>query len=77
VAIACIQLLSEYPDTSFAKEARAMLRTIDRKELAGLPEVSEFLDSLPAAESPGVPSESVPDGPPVKSVSDPRVIEQG
>ena len=77
VAIACIQLLSEYPDTSFAKEARALLRTIDRKELAGLPEVSEFLDSLPAAESPGAPSESVPDGPPVKSVSDPRVIEQG
>lgn len=77
VAIACIQLLSEYPDTPFAKDARALLKTIDRQELVGLPEVTEFLDSLPAAESPRSPSESEPGGPPVKSVSDPRVIEQG
>jgi outer membrane protein assembly factor BamD (BamD/ComL family) len=52
VAIACIQLVSEYPDTSFAKDARAILRTIDRKEMQGLPEVPEFLDSLPPAEPP-------------------------
>jgi len=74
VAIACIQLLSEYPDTPFAKDARVLLRTIDRKELAGLPEVSEFVESLPAAES---PSEAEPGGPPAKSVSEPRVLDPG
>jgi len=69
VAIACIQLINEYPDTSYAKDARGILKSIDRRELQGLPEVSEFVQSMPAAEPP--PSES-PDRSqgPVKSVSD-------
>ena len=56
VAIACIQLINEYPDTSYAKDARAILKTIDRRELQGLPEVPEFVESMPASEPP--PSES-------------------
>ncbi len=76
VAIACIQLLSEYPDTNYAKDARALLKTIDKKELAGLPEVPEFIDSMPAAEPQGSPG-SDSGGSPVKSVSNGRVLEQG
>ena len=69
VAIACIQLINEYPDTSFAKDARAILKGIDRSELNGLPDVNEFVSSLPAAE----PKPQEPSGRtngPVKSVSD-------
>jgi len=67
VAIACIQVINEYPDTSYAKDARAILKTIDRKELHGLPEVAEFVESLPADEP---PSESAGNRQgPVKSVS--------
>jgi len=71
VAIACIQLLSEYPDTPYAKEARALLRTIDPKELQGLPEVPEFLESLPPDSSPAPAAGRAP----VKSVGNPRVID--
>ncbi len=76
VAIACIQLLSDYPDTSYAKEARILLRGIDKKELAGLPEVPEFLESLPPAEPTEFPGDRER-GSPVKSVSAPRAIEDG
>ena len=70
VAIACIQVINEFPDTSYAKDARAILKSIDRRELQGLPEVPEFVESLPATESP--PSEQSPrnEQGPVKSVSD-------
>jgi outer membrane protein assembly factor BamD (BamD/ComL family) len=77
IAIACIQLISEYPDTSYAKDARALLRTIDRKELADLPEITEYLNSMPPAERPGSPAQPERGGAPVKSVSDPRVVEEG
>ena len=69
VAIACIQLINEYPDTSFAKDARAILKQIDRSELKGLPDVSEFVSSLPATE-PQPPASSDSGQGPVKSVSD-------
>ena len=69
VAIACIQLINEYPDTSFAKDARAVLKNIDRSELNGLPDVNEFVSSLPAAE-PKPPEPSGSGNGPVKSVSD-------
>ena len=75
VAIACIQVVSEYPDTSFAKDARAILRTIDRKEMQGLPEVPEFLESLPPAEPPR--PQAADEGSPVKSVSSPRSLDEG
>ncbi len=75
VAIACIQVVSEYPDTSFAKDARAILRTIDRKEMQGLPEVPEFLESLPPAEPPR--PKAADEGSPVKSVSSPRSLDEG
>ena len=69
IAIACSQLINEYPDTSYAKDARAILKTIDRRELKGLPEVVEFVESMPASEPP--PSESPGNSQgPVKSVSD-------
>jgi hypothetical protein len=66
--------VSEYPDTSFAKDARAILRTIDRKEMQGLPEVAEFLESLPPAEPPR-PKAAEEEGSPVKSVSSPRTLD--
>jgi outer membrane protein assembly factor BamD (BamD/ComL family) len=69
VAIACIQLINEYPDTSFARDARAILKSIDRSELNGLPDVKEFVSSLPAAE-PKPPEPSGQGNGPVKSVSD-------
>ncbi len=72
VAIACIQLLSEYPDTHFADDARATLKTIDRSELRGLPEVADFLNSMPQSEPNGSSGTPQDDGPPVKSVSHPR-----
>lgn len=77
IAIACIQLVSDYPDTQFASKARDILRTIDRKQLADLPEVPEFMDSLPPAEPPGTSDEPDRRGPPVKSVSNPRVMDDG
>jgi outer membrane protein assembly factor BamD (BamD/ComL family) len=75
VAIACIQVVSEYPDTSFAKDARAILRTIDRKEMQGLPEVSEFLESMPPTEPPR--PQAADEGSPVKSVSNSRSLDEG
>jgi outer membrane protein assembly factor BamD (BamD/ComL family) len=69
VAIACIQLINEYPDTSYAKDARAILKSIDRQELRGLPEVPEFVESMPAIEPPSSESPGGGQGP-VKSVSD-------
>lgn len=77
VAIACMNLITEYPDTRFAAEARQILRGIDPKDLDGLPEVASFIQSLPAA-PPGSLPESA-DSSPVKSVSDSRAEspEQG
>ncbi len=69
VAIACIQLINEYPDTSFARDARAILKSIDPSELIGLPDVKEFVNSLPATE-PEPPDQSGSGNGPVKSVSD-------
>jgi outer membrane protein assembly factor BamD (BamD/ComL family) len=70
VAVACMGLISEFPDTRFATEARNILRGLDREALAGLPEIDEFLASIPQDE----PAESSPptdgNGLPVKSVSD-------
>ena len=77
VAIACIQLLEAYPDTGFAKDARATLRTIDRKELKGLPEVPEYLETMPPAEPPSNPRAPDSDDSPVKSVSAPGNTKEG
>ena len=68
VAIACIQVINEYPDTSYAKDAQDTLTAIDRRELQGLPEVAEFVESLPANEPPPSESSGSKQGP-VKSVS--------
>lgn len=70
IAIACVRLISEYPDTGYAREARKLLSEIDRSELAGLPELPELLQELPGPEAPDSAQPS--DGrPPVKAVSDP------
>lgn len=68
IAIACMRLLAEYPDTEFAAEARRILLSIDRSELAGLPEVDEFLRNMPATPNPGNNDQR----PPLKTVSDSR-----
>lgn len=69
IAIACMNLLTEYPDTPYAAQAREILTSIDRSELQGLPEIAEFLQNLPAAE----PPRTIEQQPPIKSVRDSRV----
>lgn len=72
IAIACVRLISEYPDTGYAREARNLLNTIDRSELTDLPELPELLEQLP--QSPGAEPEAPGrQGPPVKAVSSPDV----
>lgn len=73
IAIACMTVMREFPDTKFAGDARRILQTIDRTELRGLPEVDDFLNSLPASE-PETEKPAEPVSPPrrVKSVSDSR-----
>ena len=70
IAITCVRLISEYPDTGYAREARRLLSEIDRSELAGLPEIPELLEEVPAS---GSPEQNTParGGPPVKAVSEP------
>jgi len=72
VAVACMGLISEFPDTSFADEARRILRSIDRTKLKGLPEVDEFLANLPQSSPASPPTAPGPSDGPVKSVSDPQ-----
>ena len=51
VAIACMSLISEFPDTKFAADAKRILSSIDRSELQGLPEIEEYLQSIPNTQS--------------------------
>ncbi|MCA9065542.1 MAG: tetratricopeptide repeat protein [Planctomycetaceae bacterium] len=73
IALACLRLIRDYPDTRFAAEARQILFSIDRKYLQHLPEINEILDSIPP------PTEERPEPartqPRVKSVSDSRADE--
>ncbi|MFN5434424.1 MAG: tetratricopeptide repeat protein [Planctomyces sp.] len=69
IAIACVRLISEYPDTGFARDARILLAEIDRSELKDLPEVLQFMEALPRNAPAPVPAQN--DGDPVKSVSQP------
>ncbi|MCA9057066.1 MAG: hypothetical protein KDA85_01145 [Planctomycetaceae bacterium] len=69
IALACMALIRDYPDTRFAEEARRILFSIDRSELEGLPEINALLDSMPAPSPAAAPRVS---GPPAKSVSDSR-----
>ncbi|MBL8815885.1 MAG: tetratricopeptide repeat protein [Planctomyces sp.] len=68
VALACIRLITEYPDTPQAADARKLIKTLDPAKLQGLPEVPEFIRSLPASEPIQKPSEPET-RPRVKSVS--------
>lgn len=64
VAIMCMQLISEFPDTRYAELARQELKRIDRRLIAHLPEMSRFLDSMSSVspESEEIrPLESPPD----------------
>lgn len=73
IAIACAELISDYPDTPYAKDARQILSTIDKSELKGLPEIPEFINSIPNVN----PSEPARSNGPVKSVSFPRLFGGG
>ena len=71
VAIHCMQVITEFPDTTYAARARQKIRQIDPKLIRDLPGMSEFLESLPSL-SVGPPApQSSSDEPPVKSVSSP------
>jgi outer membrane protein assembly factor BamD (BamD/ComL family) len=75
VAIACMQMISEFPDTGFAEDSRNILRSLDRSKLDGLPEVTEFIDTLPKAKPVREPeTEEESPRPRVKSVSSSRAV---
>ncbi|MEZ6063611.1 MAG: hypothetical protein R3C19_24945 [Planctomycetaceae bacterium] len=65
VAVACLNVIREYPDTRYAEAARRNLAIIDRRLLSDLPEMDRILDSLPKPDPPAGSS-----GHRVKSVSD-------
>lgn len=73
VAIACMSMITEYPDTAFAAESGQILKSIDRRKLEGLPEITEFIDSLPDR-MPAEQPESEAAQPRVKSVSNSRTV---
>lgn len=74
VAIACAEVISDYPDTPYATDARKILATIDKSELKGLPEIPEFINSIPRVDPSAPPAQNKG---PVKSVSFPRLLGRG
>ena len=70
VAVACLQVISEYPDTRYAEECRGMLASIDRSKLIGLPGIEQVLNSLPETSTQNGPT-PIPANR-IKSVSDSR-----
>ncbi|MFN9719472.1 MAG: outer membrane protein assembly factor BamD [Planctomycetota bacterium] len=72
IAIACAELISDYPDTPYAADARRILSTIDKSELQGLPEIPEFVNSIQRMD----PSPEPRNKGPVKSVSFPRIFNR-
>jgi outer membrane protein assembly factor BamD (BamD/ComL family) len=77
VAVACMSLISEFPDTRFAGEARRIVASIDSKQLQGLPEIDQFLQTLPQDPRGNPSAPSATNQPPVKSVSDSRAGNEG
>jgi outer membrane protein assembly factor BamD (BamD/ComL family) len=72
IAIACVALLSEFPDTPFADDARQILSTIDRNVIRDLPDdMIQVIDSLPKSAPPRTQDDDSGRAP-VKSVSLPR-----
>lgn len=69
IALACINVIMNFPDTQYAVESRRILRGIDRRELQGLPEIEDLLNNLPAVD----PARQTNQQPPIKSVGDSRV----
>ena len=70
VAIQCMQVITEFPETRYAEQARAEMRRIAPAVVRGLPGVAEFMQSLPPArESAPETLEALPSDSPVKSVS--------
>ncbi len=69
IAIACAELISDYPDTPYAADARRILATIDKSELEGLPEIPEFINSIQRMDPTPPPERN---NGPIKSVSFPR-----
>ena len=70
VAIQCMQVITEFPETRYAEQARREIRGINPAVVRGLPGVAEFMQSLPSAsESASETLEALPSDSPVKSVS--------
>lgn len=49
IAIACVKLISAFPESPRSDEARALLLSLDSKELERLPEVAEYYQILSAS----------------------------
>jgi len=64
--VACLQVITEYPDTRYAEAARRNLAVIDRRHLEGLPDMDRVLQSLPQPN----PTPQSNSGRRIKSVSD-------
>ncbi|MFN8706151.1 MAG: tetratricopeptide repeat protein [Planctomyces sp.] len=73
IAIACVNLVTDFPDTGFATECRKILRGLDRNQLKDLPEIVELIESLPQDSGPAG-TEPATEKPRVKSVSRKRDI---
>ncbi len=70
VAIQCMQVITEFPQTRYAEMARTEIRRINPAAVRGLPGVAEFMQSLPSArESATETPDSSPSESRVKSVS--------
>ncbi len=70
VAIKCMQVITDFPETQYAEMARTEIRRINPAVVRGLPGVAEFMQSLPAASEPATETPDLsPFDSPVKSVS--------
>lgn len=68
IAINCMQVITEFPDTTYAAMARQEIRQIDPRVLRGLPGMSEFLETLPSLSIGPPSSDNTSPEQPVKSV---------
>lgn len=70
VAIQCMQVITEFPETRYAEQARSEIRRINPSVVRGLPGVAEFMQSLPPVSESGPETlEALPSDSSVKSVS--------
>lgn len=71
VAIQCMEVIQEFPDTRYAEMARRTILRIDPAAYRRLPGLTDFVKSLPTESIAPPKTQDRPSGTPVKSVSTP------